>query len=150
MEEVPKNKLFAILHKAKYYWSYLLGVNRAFWDEINSEDQKIYKNLQLWRIVVFLLSSVIGTFYFPPLFFLHLIDIFAQVPTLGPILYCVIVNIKSLLLVSLMGIFFSFIFCTVTFSNYMKDLYTAADEIEDMCDNVMRCVIQLYISGAIG
>lgn len=49
-----------------------------------------------------------------------------------------------------MGIFFSFIFCTVTFSNYMKDIYSAADEIEDMCDNVSRCVIQLYISGSIG
>ena len=84
-------------------------------------------NLQLWRITMFLLSSIVGTFYFPPMFFLHLIDILAQVPTLGPILYCVIVNSKQLLLVSLMGIFFSFIFCTVTFSNYMKDIYTAAD-----------------------
>jgi hypothetical protein len=94
---------------------------------MNTEEQRIYKNLQLWRIIMFLISSIVGTFYFPPMFFLHLIDILAQVPTLGPILYCVIVNSKQLLLVSLMGIFFSFIFCTVTFSNYMKDIYSAAD-----------------------
>jgi uncharacterized membrane protein len=79
-----------------------------------------------------------------------LIDIFAQIETLGTILYCVIARGPSLLLVSGLGIVFSFIFCTVTFSNYMKNIYTAADEIDDMCDNVMRCVVQLYISGVIG
>ena len=84
------------------------------------------------------------------MFFLHLIDIFAQIDKLGTILYCVIYNGYEILLVSVMGVFFTFIFCTVTFSNYMRNIYSAADEIEDMCDNVMRCVIQLYISGAIG
>lgn len=84
------------------------------------------------------------------MFFLHLIDILAQNPTLGTILYSAIYNFKSLLLVSIMGVFFTFIFCTVTFSNYMKDVYSAADEIEDMCDGVADCVTQLYVSGAIG
>jgi len=32
----------------------------------------------------------------------------------------------------------------------MKDVYSAADEIEDMCDGVLDCVTQLYVSGAIG
>lgn len=49
-----------------------------------------------------------------------------------------------------MGVFFTFIFCTVTFSNYMKDIYSAADDIEDMCDGVLACVTQLYVGGAIG
>lgn len=117
---------------------------------MNSEEQSIYKNLQLWRIMVFLGSSIIGTFYFPPMFFLHLIDIFAQIEKLGTILYCVIYKGKSILLVSVMGIFFSFIFCTVTFSNYMKNIYSSADEIEDMCDSVSGCVTNLYLSGVIG
>lgn len=104
----------------------------------------------MWRLVVFLFSSIVGTFYFPPLFFLHLIDIMAQVPKLGPILYCVVISSRPLLLVSMMGIVFTFIFCTVTFSNYMVDIYSIADEIDDMCDNVLSCVVQLYISGSIG
>jgi hypothetical protein len=150
VEEAPPTKFQAILKKMNEVYSKGRSYYQVIMEEVGSEDQKIYKNLQLWRNMVFLLSSIIGTFYFPPLFFLHLIDIFAQVPTLGPILYCVLVNIKSLLLVSAMGIVFSFIFCTVTFSNYVKDIYSAADEIDDMCDNVWQCVVQLYISGTIG
>lgn len=48
-------------------------------EELETEDQRIYKNLQFWRNTMFLGSSIIGTFYFPPMFFLHLIDIFAQI-----------------------------------------------------------------------
>jgi inositol 1,4,5-triphosphate receptor type 1/inositol 1,4,5-triphosphate receptor type 3 len=84
------------------------------------------------------------------MFFLHLIDILAQIEKLGTILYSAIYNAKSLVLVSVMGIFFTIIFCTVTFSNYMKNVYSSSDSVEDMCDGVMDCVTQLYVSGAIG
>lgn len=118
--------------------------------QLSTEEQRIYRNIQLWRILIFLGSSIIGTFYFPPMFFLHLIDIFAQIDKLGTILYCVIYNGYSIILVSVMGVFFTLIFCTVTFSNYMKNVYSAADQVEDMCDNVLGCVVRLYISGVIG
>ena len=49
-----------------------------------------------------------------------------------------------------MGVFFTIIFCTVTFSNYMKNVYSPSDSVNDMCDGVMPCVSQLYVSGAIG
>ena len=49
-----------------------------------------------------------------------------------------------------MGVFFTIIFCTVTFSNYMKDVYSPSDSVNDMCDGVMPCVSQLFVSGAIG
>lgn len=84
------------------------------------------------------------------MFFLHLIDILAQIETLGTILYSAIFNIKSLLLVSVMGVFFTVIFCTVTFSNYMKNVYSGGESLDEMCDGVMDCVAQLYVSGAIG
>lgn len=94
MEEGPPTKTKAILKKLREWWSVVQAILQMASDEYNTEDQRIYKNLQLWRILVFLGSSIGGTFYFPPLFFLHLIDILAQVPALGPILYCVIVNSK--------------------------------------------------------
>ena len=128
----------------------LKGYLDAINEELETEEQRIYKNLQFWRNFIFLCSSIVGTFYFPPMFFMHLIDIFAQNEKLGTILYSAIYNAKSLILVSVMGVFFTIIFCTVTFSNYMQDVYSPSDSVEDMCDGVMNCVSQLYVSGAIG
>jgi hypothetical protein len=49
-----------------------------------------------------------------------------------------------------MGVVFTIVFCTVTFSNYMKNVYTGGEDASEMCDGVMNCVSQLYVSGAIG
>ena len=49
-----------------------------------------------------------------------------------------------------MGVVFTIVFCTVTFSNYMKNVYTAKDDPGSMCDGMLNCVSQLYVSGAIG
>jgi hypothetical protein len=38
-------------------------------------------------------------------------------------------NIKALLYVSFMGVVFVFIFCTVTFSNYMKNVYAEGEGV---------------------
>lgn len=40
------------------------------------------------------------------------------------------------------------IFCTVTFSNYMKNVYE--EETDEMCDSMLSCIMALYVSGAIG
>lgn len=119
-------------------------------EELSTEEQRIYKNVQLWRNLLFLLASIIGTFYFPPMFFLHLIIIFARNEKLGTILVSAVYNIKSLLFISVMGVVFTIVFCTVTFSNYMKNVYSPGDDPSEMCDGVMNCVSQLYVSGAIG
>ena len=122
----------------------------AFKDEMQTEDQRIYKNVQLWKNGVFLLASVIGTFYFPPMFFLHLILILARVEKLGTILKAAVFNYKSLMYMYALGFVFTYIFSTVTFSNYMKNVYSSGDNVEDMCDEVIGCVAQLTVSGAIG
>jgi hypothetical protein len=96
------------------------------------------------------MASIIGTFYFPPMFFLHLIIIFARNDKLGTILVSAVYNMKSLIFISGLGVVFTVVFCTVTFSNYMKNVYSANDDPADMCDGVMNCVSQLYVSGAIG
>lgn len=72
---------------------------------------------------MYILFAFIGTFFSPMFFFLHIIDIFCYVPDLGNIFRAIAINIESLLYVSGMGVAFTFIFCTVTFSNYMKDVY---------------------------
>ena len=48
-------------------------------DELNTEEQRLYKNKGFWNNGVFLGASIIGTFYFPQMFFLHLIMILARV-----------------------------------------------------------------------
>lgn len=50
---------------------------------------------------------------------------------------------------SFMGVVFVFVFCTVTFSNYMKNVYAEGEGVDEMCDDVLDCVMSLYVSGAI-
>jgi hypothetical protein len=65
-----------------------------------------------------------GTFFHPALFFLHIMDIFCYNPEIGDIFKAIAINIKELAYVSFMGVVFTFVFCTVTFSNYMKNVYS--------------------------
>lgn len=83
----------------------------------------ILKSVDFYRMGLYVGISALGTFYHPPLFFIHIIDIFSNHPDLGNIFAAIASSIQSILYVSLLGIAFVFIFCTVTFSNYMKDVY---------------------------
>lgn len=98
---------------------------------------------------MFVGCSFLGTFIYPIAFFIHLIDIFCKIEVLSNIFEAVAVNIKSLLYVSFMGVVFVFVFCTVTFSNYMKNVYAEGEGVDEMCDDVLDCVMSLYVSGAI-
>jgi len=66
------------------------------------------------------------------------------------VLLSAVYNIKSLIYISIMGVVFTIVFCTVTFSNYMKNIYSPSTDSSEMCDGVLNCVSQLYVSGAIG
>ena len=57
-------------------------------------------------------------------------------------------GVTSLLYVSFMGVVFTVIFCTVTFSNYMKNVYEDP-VLDEMCDGMISCILDLYVSGAI-
>jgi hypothetical protein len=97
-------------------------------EELQTEEQRLYKSPQFWKNALFLGASVIGTFYFPPMFFLHLIIIFSQIEKLGTILVSAVYNLQSLIYISIMGVVFTIVFCTVTFSNYMKNVYSSGDD----------------------
>lgn len=109
----------------------------------------ILKSVDFYRLVLYVGVSFLGTFYHPPLFFIHIIDIFCNNGDLANIFAAIASSIKSIMYVSLLGIVFVFIFCTVTFSNYMKDVYADADE-SDMCETIIDCLMQLFVSGVIG
>lgn len=83
----------------------------------------LYLSADFYRLLLYVSFAFFGTFFHPILFFLHIIDIFCYIPDLGNIVKAIAFNIQSLLLVSLMGVVFTIIFCTVTFSNYMKNVY---------------------------
>jgi hypothetical protein len=68
--------------------------------------------------------SFIGAFFYPPLLFIHLVDRICNNETLGNIFQAIGLVVKPLLYVSLMGVAFVAVFSTVTFSNYMKDVYS--------------------------
>ena len=108
--------------------------------EMIPEGGGLLANPTVWNHGVFLMASFIGTFYFPPLFFLHLIIIFARIEKLGTILKAAVYNYKSLLYMACLGFVFTYIFNTVTFSNYMKDIYTGNEDPSEMCDEVLGCV----------
>lgn len=109
----------------------------------------ILQSVDFYRLVLYVGVSFLGTFFHPPLFFIHIIDIFCNNPDLGNIFTAIALSIKSIIYVSALGIAFVFIFCTVTFSNYMKDVYAEADESE-MCETMFECLMQLFVSGVIG
>lgn len=83
----------------------------------------ILTSVDFYRMLMYVSISFFGTFYHPPLFFIHIIDIFCNNPDLANIFAAIALSLKSILYVSALGIVFVFIFCTVTFSNYMKDVY---------------------------
>ena len=77
-------------------------------------------------------------------------DIFCYNPEIGNIFKAIGLNIQELVYVSFMGVVFSFVFCTVTFSNYMKNIYSGEEADEERCQTMLDCILQLYISGVIG
>lgn len=94
--------------------------------------------------------SFIGAFFFPPLYFIHIMDILCYHPEIGNIFKAIGLKFSELLYVSFMGVVFAFVFCTVTFSNYQKNVYSSGDSEEDLCQTMMECILTLNVSGAIG
>ena len=71
---------------------------------------------------------IIGTFIYPPLLFIHVIDDVYNGVNLANIFLAIALATKSLLYVSSMGLVFTIIYCRVTFSNYMHNIYEDAAE----------------------
>lgn len=108
--------------------------------------------MDFYRLLLFVGVSFYGTFFDPTVFFIHIIDIFCQSPLLANIFKAIANTIVPVGLVSFMGVIFVVVFCTVTFSNYTKDVYSEKDlkNPEELCDSMLTCLLDLYVSGSIG
>lgn len=76
------------------------------------------------KILLYIIVSIFGTFYYPPLFFIHVVDLICSIKELGNIFQAIALVVKPLAYVSLMGVVFVVVFSSVTFSNYMKNVYS--------------------------
>lgn len=69
-----------------------------------------------------------GLLIYPPLLFIHVMDYIVNKEILANIFQAIALATKKLFWVSLMGVVFTIIFCTVTFSNYLKNVYADAGD----------------------
>lgn len=79
--------------------------------------------MDFFRLLLFVGSAFIGTFFDPTFFYIHIIDILCQSPQLANIFKAIANTFYPISLVSIMGVIFVIVFCTVTFSNYTKNVY---------------------------
>jgi hypothetical protein len=79
--------------------------------------------MDFYRLFLFVGVSFVGAFIDPTFFYIHIIDIFCQSPNLANIYKAIANTFIPVALVSFMGVIFVAVFCTVTFSNYTKDVY---------------------------
>lgn len=93
------------------------------WWKCQVSHENLYGNGQFIQIAVFILVSVLGTVWWPSLLSLHILDLFSMIDVLKDIFAAIALSMKPLIMVSAMGAAFVVIFCSVTFSNYMRDVY---------------------------
>jgi hypothetical protein len=70
-----------------------------------------------------------------------------MIDMLKDIFAAIAASLTPICLVSLMGVAFEFIFCSVTFSNYVPDVYSEPGE--ERCTSVSSCIMDLYVSSVI-
>lgn len=117
------------------------------WWKSQTSHKELYKNGQAIQIAVFILVSVLGTLWKPYILSIHILDLFSMIDVLKDIFAAIALTLEPLAMVSIMGGAFVMIFCSVTFSNYMPDVY--AEPTDEMCTTVYSCIMDLYIAGVI-
>ncbi len=99
---------------------------------------------------IYILASLGGFFWRTYLYTFHLLDIFSTIDTLQNVFAAVINTSKALMTLSVMGVVFVYIFCSITFENYVRNVYEPSEGLSERCEFLQSCIMDLYISGAIG
>lgn len=81
----------------------------------------------------------------PQFFALHLLEPFSKIAIMKSVFEAVIFNAQQLLTVSLLGVFFVYTFSLVSLSFNVLGLPAE----KESCENVMDCVLSLYVSGTV-
>lgn len=90
------------------------------------DQPKVQDSGEFYKNFAFLLVSFVGAFIYPPFIFIHLIDKICSNEDLANIFKAIGFVVKQLVLVSIMGVAFVVVFSSITFSNYVKDVYADA------------------------
>jgi hypothetical protein len=96
-------------------------------------------------IVLFMMASALGALAGPQFFALHLLEPFSRIAIMKSVFEAVIFNAKQLLTVSLLGVFFVYTFSLVSLAFNILEL----PEKKQSCENVMDCVLSIYVSGTV-
>ncbi|CAD8078308.1 unnamed protein product [Paramecium sonneborni] len=100
-------------------------------------------------ITFYLVFSILGTFYKSYFFSLHLFDLFSRLTLLNNVFQAISHNAKQLIVVSLLGVLFIYVFSFTSFDQYADDIYTEKQP-EEHCETLISCMITLVTSGVIG
>jgi hypothetical protein len=100
-------------------------------------------------ILIFLLASLMGAFVGVEWYVIHLFDYFVGISLLTNVFKAVIDNIGELSLLSAFAGCFILVFNIVSLNTYTPVIFE--DDIpEEVCEDVIDCVLTVYTSGAIG
>lgn len=99
---------------------------------------------------IYILAAVGGLFWRTYYYTFHLLDIFSTIDTLQNVFAAVINTSKALMTLSVMGVVFVYIFCSITFENYVRNVYDPSEGLSERCEALQSCIMDLYVSGAIG
>lgn len=100
-------------------------------------------------VVVYIASSLLGTFYDQKLFMFYILFYFMKNQTLENVFKAITFNISQLLSVGVLGLVFVYVFCLIFYETYALELM-ADKEPKEMCDGIIFCILDLYVSGTIG
>jgi hypothetical protein len=91
---------------------------------------KVQDSGEFYKNLLFLIVSLVGAFIYPPLIFIHIIDRVCSQEILANIFQAIGLVVKQLFLVSVMGVAFVIVFNSITFSNYVKDVYGETNDVD--------------------
>ncbi|CAD8077595.1 unnamed protein product [Paramecium sonneborni] len=101
------------------------------------------------QITFYLVFSILGTFYKSYFFSLHLFDLISRLTLLNNVFQAISHNAKQLIVVSLLGVLFIYVFSFTSFDQYADDIYTEKQP-QEHCETLISCMITLITSGVIG
>lgn len=98
---------------------------------------------------MYLITSLLGTFYSQSAFLIYIIYFFLENDTLSNVFNAIFYNLNQLFSVGLLGVVFVYIFSLISYETYALDIMAEKDP-DDACDSIISCIMDLYVSGTIG
>ena len=123
-------------------WLYLQWRFSQFYFLCSQDDEFI-------SYILYLAISILGCLYREHFFSLHLFDLISRLSLLKNVFQAISYNAKQLIVVSMLGVLFVFVFSITGFASYVDEIYPE-DEPTNTCQTLFSCMITLSTSGVIG